>query len=74
MAKRIPLRSWRVTEATPSGCHVWFDPLRESLRLFELDPPTESGVAKALERGDQLDQSAPDQVNLVLDPEDDLPF
>ena len=33
----IPLRSWRVFTASPSGLAVWFDPEREVLRLFSRD-------------------------------------
>ena len=74
MMKRLVLRSWRVTEALPSGLFVWFDPEREAVELYELDPQTKSGVREACEREDQeSDPSDPVQVNLVL-VEDDLPF
>ena len=74
MAKRIMIRQWRVSTADPSGLHVWFDPACEELRLYALDPPKDEGVANALERGDQNDMFAPDQVHARQDSPDDLPF
>ena len=72
MAKKIILRSWRVTHAEPSGLFVWFDPTREAVELYELEPPKDEGVAKANEGDDQYD--------LEYDPQSDknelgeLPF
>ena len=78
MAKsRIMLCNWRVRKAEPSGLFVWFDPDRESVELYEMDPLTQSGVADALEEGDQRSLFGdPNQVNDVLETslEDDLPF
>jgi len=31
-------------EASPSGLMVWYDPTREGVELYELEPPDESGV------------------------------
>ena len=36
--------SWRVTQAEPSGFHVWFDPQTEHVRLFH-GPPTEQRLS-----------------------------
>ena len=52
MAKRLVLRSWRLMDADPSGLFVWYDPTRESIELYELDPPKESGVPEVGERDD----------------------
>jgi len=72
--KRVVLRSWRVQEAEPSGFFVWFDPTREGIELYELDPPTESGVADACEGDDQRGLwDAPGSSNNEV-VEDDLPF
>ena len=35
----LPLRTWRVTDALPSGCMCWFDPATEILKLYRLPPP-----------------------------------
>ena len=59
MAKKIMLRSWRVTKASPSGLMVWFDPDRESIELYEMDPQLEAGVADACEGDDQSDMFDP---------------
>ena len=72
MAKRLVLRSWRVTKAEPSGLFVWFDPDRESVELYEVDPPWKRGVLAFGERDDQLDLL---ESILVSDRHsDDLPF
>jgi len=73
MAIRKVLRSWRVTEASPSGCHVWFDPLRETIALFELEPSPEERVDDVSE-GDGSDDSRPEQISLMELVEDELPF
>ena len=36
--KEIPVRSWRITEALPSGMSMWFDPAREVPGLRSLPP------------------------------------
>ena len=72
--KRIVLRSWRVQEAEPSGLFVWFDPDREGVELYELDPPTESGVGDPCEEDDQRGLwDSSDQVNELVD-SNELPF
>jgi len=70
MAKRLMLRSWRVVGAEPSGLFVWFDPARESVELYELEPPEIPGVDAYSEEGDQ-DRSDPSN---LLFPQGELPF
>jgi len=71
--RRIVLRSWRVQEAEPSGFFVWFDASRESIELYERDPPKDEGVADACEGDDQ--RGLWDSSIVVNDPpEEDLPF
>ena len=46
------IRNWRVMRAEPSGLVVWFDPSRESLRLYEgMELPKEGGVRSPMESG-----------------------
>ncbi len=72
--KRVMLRAWRVSEATPSGSFVWFDSTREVVEIYELEPSEIRRVADALERDDQRGLfDEPDQVNDEL-VEDELPF
>ena len=71
MAKKIILRSWRVSHADPSGLFVWFDPSRESVELYELDPPKDEGVAIASEGDDQVDMYDP---SIDINEIGDLPF
>jgi len=75
--KRLMLRSWRVTEAVPSGCHVWFDPSREELLLYARDPQPEDGVREVREGDDwtedRLEQLREDE-QAALDLESGLPF
>ncbi len=66
------LSNWRVIRAEPSGLFVWFDPDRESVELYELEPSPEERVDERHERGDSDGQ-------LELLPSDeppigDLPF
>jgi len=68
------LRSWRVSQAEPSGCHVWFDPERTEVRLYELEPPKDEGVPEVSEGDDQIGfWDSRDQVNELVD-RDELPF
>ena len=63
MSKQLVLRSWRTMEAEPDGLMVWFDPTREQLKLYELDPPEDSGVGECCEEGDHhYEGGALDQV------------
>ncbi len=73
--KRIELRNWRVQEAEPSGFFVWFDPTREGVELYELEPSTEERVADACEGDDQRHLwDSQGQVNGGHRLDDDLPF
>ena len=36
--EELDIRNWRVTQALPSGLHVFFDPTRECVKLFRLSP------------------------------------
>jgi len=38
------IAQWRVTCATPSGLTLWFDPMVEFPRLYELEPSLRAGV------------------------------
>ena len=70
---KIVVRQWRITEASPSGCHVWFDPARETLELWSEEPPEDSGVDDVLEGDDQIRLGlTPSSINDP--PEEDLPF
>jgi len=60
MAKQLLLRSWRVSEALPSGRTVWFDPEREAIRLYELEPELEARVDEHREADDQIDMYDPE--------------
>ena len=74
MAKKLlVLRSWRVQKAEPSGFFVWYDPSREGIELYELEPPKDEGVPEVLEADDQRSLWCdPNQVQTVVS--DDLPF
>ena len=54
MARKL-ICQWRVSSALPSGLQVWFDPKTETVRLYELEPTTESGVLEVSETDDQID-------------------
>jgi len=49
---RKAIRSWRVLKAEPSGLLLWFDPMIECPRLYELEPPKDSGVLEYCEGDD----------------------
>jgi len=34
----LTIREWRITRGVPFGTHLWFDPSRETVRLYELLP------------------------------------
>ena len=73
--KELELRSWRVTAADPSGSTCWFDPSREQLKLFELDPGAHPGVHEVLRGDDQLGLLESDQEETdPLPPGEGLPF
>ena len=54
MARKL-IRQWRVSKAEPSGLMIWFDPSRELVRLYELDPREDPGVHEVLEGDDRTD-------------------
>ena len=71
----IPLRMWRVVEAEPDGCTCWFDPSREQLKLYELEPGDFPGVGERCEGDDQeCAPVAPDQLTLPGIDDPGLPF
>ncbi len=75
--KKIVLCNWRVIKAEPSGLFVWFDPDRESVELYEVEPLLEGGVASASEGDDQtrLFAGASSSDDTPVDPDgSDLPF
>ncbi len=72
--KEIVLRSWRVSDGDPSGLHVWFDPTTEIVKIYPLEPSSETRVAIASEGGDQVDLFAPDPSDKSISSEMDLPF
>ena len=41
---RKKIVQWRISQAEPSGLTLWFDPMTEFPRLFELEPHLRSGV------------------------------
>ncbi len=74
--KRLVLRSWRVMEADPSGFLVWFDPTREGVVLYELEPGETAGVG-AFREGDEPSDTLelfPSDVPSSRPLEDGLPF
>ena len=71
--KRLEIRQWRVFGVEPSGVAVWFDPVRELVRLYEKEPLPEGGVAVAQEGEELSEVSSSDITQVVLDFED-LPF
>ena len=73
MAKELIIRQWRM-ESVADGCWLFFDPVRETVRLFEAEPLEIEGVADALEGDDQrglFDSEESSKNELV---EDELPF
>jgi len=74
--RRLVLRSWRVVEAEPSGLFVWYDPSREAVQLYEVEPPMESGVGDPCEGDDQRSLwSSREELDSGLPPgEEGLPF
>jgi len=45
---------WRISKAEPSGLHLWFDPMTEFPRLFELEPSLRRGVVSTTEGDDTI--------------------
>jgi len=71
--KQLVLRSWRTMEAEPHGLMVWFDPTREQLKLFELEPSEIDGVGECCEEDDQYGLTPSNDLP-GAPPGEDLPF
>ena len=52
---RIPIRQWRVCEASPSGLQLWFDPRVEFPRLYVLGDPLPEERVPAVRESDATD-------------------
>ena len=67
MVNEISVLSWRVTRGIPGGVHVWFDPTRESVRLFRVptDEQQELGTTLHSELAEGEDGSYLDKVGSV---------
>ncbi len=52
MRTTLPIRNWRITEAEPSGLHLWFDEEREGVLLYELTPPVGERISEVSPRVD----------------------
>ena len=74
MKKRKPIRLWRVERADPFGLHLWFDPATEFPRLYELEPPTESGVQEVGDVDDHLEISQEGVQDKQQFLQEELPF
>jgi len=49
----LVVRNWRITRGIPGGCHLWFDPSVEAVRLYRI-PPSDSdevGAGSAVDEG-----------------------
>ena len=46
------ISQWRICQAEPSGLLLWFDPMTEFPRLYELEQSLRSGVDSFNERDD----------------------
>jgi len=55
-AKRKTISQWRVMKAEPNGLLLWFDPMVEFPRLFELEPSLRSGVDDCTRGDDTIAQ------------------
>ena len=49
---RKPIKQWRIMKAEPSGLLLWFDPMTEFPRLYELEPSLREGVDPLVRGGD----------------------
>ncbi len=41
----LVVRKWRITRGIPGGCHCWFDPTSEGIRLYRLPHLVGEGVS-----------------------------
>ncbi len=65
MEYEISVLAWRVGAGDPSGVHVWFDPYRESVRLFRTPTPDSDACRADLTSG--VDTGGPgNQVDSVV--------
>ncbi len=75
MAKRILIRQWRIVEpSSGEGLFLWFDPSREAPRLYESEPPKDSGVVDFSEGDDLNGLGVSLQEKLLLSRQRELPF
>ncbi len=51
MVDEITVLSWRMTRGVPGGVHIWFDPTRESVRLFRVPTSEQRSSGEALHVG-----------------------
>ena len=65
--------AWRVIQAEPSGCFMWFDPETEIPLLIVKEPETGSRVGEGCEGDDPEDLFGQNQVQNGSSV-DDLPF
>ena len=79
----LEIRGWRISEASPSGLHLWFDPDCERPILETVDPGGKNdqvdsigSVSGSDEDEDTVDPSVDGQLDLLsgLHPAGDLPF
>jgi len=74
MAKRMQIRQWRIVEpSSGEGLFLWFDPQLEVPRLYELEPPKDSGVEDCSER-DDLNGLGISDPEIMLFHQEKLPF
>ena len=63
IARRKIIAQWRVSQADPSGLTLWFDPMTEFPRLYELEPSWKPGVDTPVrEDGRELDGLFPPSI------------
>ena len=48
MESEISVRLWRMTRGIPGGCHIWFDPAVESVRLFRVPTSEQRSLSERL--------------------------
>jgi len=74
----ISVLSWRVTRGIPSGVHIWFDPERESVRLFRVPTSEQRCLGNHLHDGlaGEEEEVEVDNFGSVSGPESEgeLPF
>ena len=73
---KMPVRMWRITEAEPYGCSMWFDPanevpalepLAEGDRSAYVDSPVSVSAVRHTDRtGEYMDVGGPERVLIQL--------